>query len=372
MVISAPRLPSPIRDGQAVDEGESTPNECGCEVPHTSETTAGIVGSTEQGGSPFHHTGLRDARPRPLTLVSPGKEYWTGRIAGSPRNSDSPRASDPLNKKKNHRRGISLTGNTGRGAFVFKNENKGRLGTPVASDPQALLSGEQTSGSTHSSTWSTQASIFSSSFGSTLSSSPGITRQSGTSPAVETSRQRSSWTPGVAISRDAMSPMTRFQHLNIHSMIRTRTTSLSTTTVSSFRRESRSLSPVPQASGWSSGLSKRGKASNLMGRFNLSTDSKVREGTTSLSSTISSRFKYTTRSFSPAESYSDASFGKGSLKQQQVSRARYGPALFLDCVRVVNGKGRTAAPVVVSSLRFGNIFRCWWPPARWLSRLAFL
>lgn len=328
VVINASRFPSPIRDGKAVDEGGSTPDGCGREVPHTSETTAGIAGSTEQGDSPFRDTGLRDARPRPLTLVSPGKEYWTGRIAGSPRNSDSPRVNDPQNKKTNHRRGVSLTGNTGRGAFVFKSENKARLGTTIASDPHALLSGEQTSGYSHSSTWSTQASIFNSSFGSTLSSSPGITRQSGTSPVGKMSRQRSSWTPGVAISGDAMSPVTRFQRLDIHSTIQTRTTSLSTTSVSSFRRESRSLSPVPQASGRSSGLFKRGKTSNPMGRFNLSTDSKVREGATSLSPIISSRFRYTSRNFSPAESCSDASFGKGSLsaspKQEQVSRIGMG------------------------------------------------
>lgn len=298
--VVTPPFSSPTRTGEAATGDKSALKRCGCRTPQTNKTTAGVVGSIERGD-------------KSLALFSPGKEYWAGRIAGSPRNSDSPTALTPRKK-------ISPKGNVGQHVLGSKGGQKLRLGVPVSSlpsgDPLAMvLPGIQTNGSTHSSAWSTQASIFSSSSGSTLSPSPGVTRRYDLSPTGNMSPPRL----GRALPGETMDGKVSKAHKNV----RMGATSMSPTGMSSSRRAPRSRTSEPQAFNRTSGLAKRGESSSPMRRFKPRNHNKVRGGATSSNpASSSSRLGRAHHSLVPVEKHPN---GKGSrtasVNTRKVSRA---------------------------------------------------
>lgn len=306
--VVTPPSSSPTRTGDAATGDKSALKRYGCGTPQTNKTTARIVGSTEQEDKCLLYN-IKDSRDSPLrslALFSPGKEYWAGRIAGSLRNSDSPTAITP-------RKRISPKGNFGQHVFGSKGGQKLRLGVPVSilpsGDPLAMVfPGIQTNGSSHSSAWSTQASVFSSSYGSTMSPSPGVTRQYDLSPTGKMTPPRS----GRALPGDTMGRNVSKAQKNVQMGA----TSLSPKSLSSSRRAPRSRMSEPQAFNRTSGLAERCDSSSPMRRFKPRNHDKVRGGATS------SRLGRAPRSPVPAEKHPNGKVDRAaSINTRKVSWA---------------------------------------------------
>ena len=231
---------SPGMDQQTVGGAEGVDGAGTCHVTDAADSGAPANGVGDAGSK---HLALGS-----LTLASPGKEYWAGRIATSPRSSESPRARTPKTKAKLETQGLNPTGNTPWRSLGSRRAQLHHPGArasnfPGSRDPQ-VFTWRQTPSPLHSSAWSTQASLLSPSSGSPLSPSPGGEGRFGPRPWKTTPGTLTRTSSGLAPSGQGLSPMERFRQSAPTSGIQG-VPPLSPTSLSAFGRAApRSLSPA--------------------------------------------------------------------------------------------------------------------------------